>query len=124
MEKKKQGMYIDGHEREDVVAYQKAFCDRWKEYEKRMFKFDNDGNVSFTPTGFPVPQWPRFRLVLITHDESTFFARDRRKNLWTHKDDKAEPERKGEGPSLMVSDFLTVEWGRLICGDSEDEYVI
>ncbi len=28
------GMYIDGHEREDVVGYRKAFIERWKEYQK------------------------------------------------------------------------------------------
>jgi hypothetical protein len=119
--KKKHGMYIDGHERQDVVAYRKAFCERWKEYEKRMFKFDNDGNVSFTPTGFRVPQWPRFRLVLVTHDESTFRLRDYRKSMWNHASEQPEPERKGEGPTIMVSDFLTSEWGRLICGEDEDE---
>jgi hypothetical protein len=43
--KKKKGMYIDGHEREDVVAYRNAFCQRWKEYEKRMVLYDKDGNV-------------------------------------------------------------------------------
>ena len=30
------GMYIDGHEREDVVAYRNAFVARWKGYEKRF----------------------------------------------------------------------------------------
>ena len=32
--KKKNGMYIDGHEQEDVVQYQDEFLKRWKEYEK------------------------------------------------------------------------------------------
>jgi len=31
---KKNGMYIDGHEHEDVVQYRKDFLARWKEYEK------------------------------------------------------------------------------------------
>ena len=38
------GQYIDGHEREDVVAYRQAFVARWKEYERRFHTFDNDGN--------------------------------------------------------------------------------
>ena len=28
------GMYLDGHEHEDVVAYRNAFVARWKGYEK------------------------------------------------------------------------------------------
>ncbi|KAJ7302875.1 hypothetical protein DFH08DRAFT_722561 [Mycena albidolilacea] len=43
--KKKKGMYIDGHEWEDVVAYRNTFCQCWKEYEKRMVLYDKDGNV-------------------------------------------------------------------------------
>ena len=31
--KKLNGMYIDGHERDDVVAYRDAFVNRWAEYE-------------------------------------------------------------------------------------------
>lgn len=111
--KKRRGMYIDGHEREDVVEYRKAFVERWKEYEKRMVIYDNDGNVASEPSGFPVPQQGRFRLHLITHDESTFYAHDRRKTIWEHASHAPTPERKGEGESIMVSDFLTPDWGRL-----------
>jgi len=31
--KAKNGMYIDGHERDDVVAYRQDFVHRWAEYE-------------------------------------------------------------------------------------------
>jgi hypothetical protein len=34
--KMKNGMYIDGHEREDVVEYRNGFVVRWKEYERRF----------------------------------------------------------------------------------------
>ena len=47
--RKKNGMYINGHEREDVVQYQTKFLARWKEYEEQMITFDNDGNVNITP---------------------------------------------------------------------------
>jgi hypothetical protein len=118
--KKKKGMYIDGHEREDVIKYREEFTQRWKEYEKRMVTYNNDGTIQSTPKGFAVPQGARFRLILVTHDESTFYQEDRRKSKWTHKNDKATPERKGEGSSIMISDFLTPDWGRL---KDDDEYV-
>ena len=106
-------MYIDGHEREDVVKYREEFLERWKEYEKRMVTYDNDGNIEHEPTGFAVPQRGRFRLILVTHDESTFYANDHCKTQWMHATDKATPQRKGEGPSIMISDMNTSEWGRL-----------
>jgi hypothetical protein len=71
----KKGMYIDGHERHDVVEYRQKFVERWKEYEKRFVIFDNDGNILLKPTGFPVPQ-RAFRLILVTHNESTFYEND------------------------------------------------
>ena len=97
-----------------MIEYRKTFVERWKEYEKRFVIYDNNGEVLSTPTGFPIPQWQRaFRLILVTHDESTFYENDRRKTQWVHEKAKAVAEKKGEGQSLMVSDFLTVEWGPL-----------
>ena len=120
--KKKRGMYIDGHEREDVVEYRRAFVERWKEkYEPRMVLYGDGGKVLRTPNGFPVPQGPRFRLILVTHDESTFYENDRRKTFWQHTSHAPKPERKGEGESLMVSDFLVPEWGWL---KDDEEYVL
>jgi hypothetical protein len=111
-------MYIDGHEREDIVEYRTKFIERWKEYEKRFIIYDNNGSVLSTPTGFPVPQ-RAFRLILVTHDESTFYEMDRRKAHWVHEHAKPVAEKKGEGQSLtMASEFLTSEWGPLT---DEDE---
>ena len=117
--KKKKGMYVDGHEREDVIEYWKSFVQRWGEYEKRMVTYDNNGNTNPPPNGFDVPQTGRFRLILVTHDESTFYANDRCKNFWSHKSDPHTPDQKGEGPSLMISEFQTSEWGRLRDGNEQ-----
>ena len=114
--RKKKGMYIDGHERDDVVAYRTEFIRRWKEYEKRFLIYDTDGNIVNKLVGFPVPQIGRFRLILVTHDESTFYANDRRKTKWVHTTEVAVAEPKGEGVSIMVSDLLVPEWGRLCDG--------
>ena len=75
-------MYIDGHEHVDVVEYWKEFIKRWKEYEKCFIIYDNDGNVVSRPTEFPVTQGVRFWLIMVTHDESTFYENDRCKTLW------------------------------------------
>ena len=111
------GMYIDGHEREDVVAYRQAFVERWKTYDLRFHRWDNDGRELPRPNGFPVPDGFPFRLVLVTHDESTFYQNDHRKIAWAQKTSRPTPQPKGEGQSIMISDFLTSEWGRLRDGD-------
>ena len=116
--KLKDGMYIDGHEREDVVEYRRQFVARWKENERRFHQWDNDGNELPRPNGFPVPgALGRFRLIPVTHDESVFYQNDERKTAWVHNSDKAKPKPKGDGQSIMVSDFLTPDWGRLCDGD-------
>ncbi|KAF8220159.1 hypothetical protein L208DRAFT_1127784, partial [Tricholoma matsutake] len=116
------GMYIDGHEHEDVVAYRECFIKRWKGYEHRMTTYDNSGNIDKIPVGFQVADG-HFKLILVTHDESTFYKNDWRQNYWLFKGDKATPQKKGEGVSLMVSDFLTLEWGRLTHGDEKAQII-
>ena len=108
--KKKNGMYIDGHERDDVVAYRQAFVYRWAEYEPRFQIWDANGN----PLPCPSDSRP---LILVTHDESIFFQNDERTTCWSHQDSRPSPKPKGDGQSLMVSDFLTAEWGRLCDGE-------
>ncbi|KAI0721788.1 hypothetical protein C8Q72DRAFT_890182 [Fomitopsis betulina] len=115
----RKGMYIDGHEREDIVAYRNGFVVCWKEYEKCMTKFDEDGNPIEPQHGFPVPQTGCFKLILVTHDKPMFYANDRRKTKWVHKSEKAKPLPKGKGSSIMISDFLIPEWGCLT--DHNDE---
>jgi hypothetical protein len=116
--KLKHGMYLDGHERSDVVEYRKAFVERWMGHERRFHRWDHDGSELPRPNGFPVPgSHGRFRLILVTHDESTFFQNDERNTGWSHTTSKSKPKAKGNGQTLMVSDFLTPDWGRLRDGD-------
>ncbi len=113
-------MYIDGHERDNIVQYCKEFLVRWSEYEKQMVTYDSEtGEPNNTLQGFPMGDGRPFRLILVTHNESTFYANDPRKIKWSHlfEDPKAQP--KGDGQSIMVSDFLTLEWGQL--KDNEQE---
>jgi hypothetical protein len=78
-----------------------------------MAEYDNDGNWIRIPEGTDrVTGQPR-RLILVTHDESTFFSNERCPLGWIHPSFKAKPLPKGEGESLMVSDFLTPDWGHV-----------
>lgn len=73
-----------------------------------MVQYDQNGNPVFGPkkSGSPC-------LILVTHDESTFYSNDCQKTKWTHASDKAEQEKKGEGVSIMILDYLTPDWDRL-----------
>ena len=114
--KQQNGMYIDGHERKDVVEYRQKFVDRFQQYEQCFHIWDNDGN-KLQPTGFDVPKdhqsSGRFCLILVMHNKSIFYQNDQCKYLWDNAGKNAAPCPKGEGQSLMVSDFLTADWGRL-----------
>ena len=108
------GMYLDGHEREDVVEYWHVFVARFGQYKRHFHLWDDNRNKLPRPNGFPVPEaHGRFRLILVTHNESTFFQNNQRCIYWGHGSKTNTPKPKGEGQSLMISDFLTSEWGRL-----------
>jgi len=113
------GVYVDGHEHEDVVDYcQNHFLSLWSILDSRMMTWTSD-NIPLPPT---LPNFPHEkRIVLVTHDESTFYANDRCKKRWIHKDEKPEPVRKGEGASLMVSDFISPDLGWLKSKDGSRE---
>lgn len=118
-EKKK--MYIDGHEREDTVQYrQEVFLPQWREHHKQMMELCECESSNHDSGCEVVSQAPTNCLILVTHDESTFYANNHRKRCWVHEDDPNQPQAKGEGATIMASVFLTAEDGNL---QSKDECV-
>ena len=96
-------VYIDGHERGDVVQYrQKDFLPTWAGLERRMVIFSKDRSWT-KPLGLEEEEKP---LVLVTHDESTFNANDGKRKIWKEKG-KSPLRPKGRGKGIMVSEFLT-----------------
>ena len=96
------GLYIDGHERPDVVQYRDAFLQRMSEHEKFFFHYDGDHMATVITPFLQPSQKPR---VLVTHDESCFSSHDGKATIWMDANDR--PLRpKGQGRSIMVSEFL------------------
>jgi len=60
------------------------------------------------------------RVVVWHHDESIFYANDRRKARWVHKSENAVPYTKGKGASLMVADFVSADYGWLCSPDGKE----
>ena len=66
-------VYYDGHERPDVIKYRKHFLNKIFELEKWMPKPLNDNIIVLEELILNVNEK---RHILITHDESTFYAND------------------------------------------------
>ncbi|KAF7333551.1 hypothetical protein MSAN_02420000 [Mycena sanguinolenta] len=133
------GMYIDGHEREDVVNYrQNEFLPQWAAFDEGTRKWvKKGGDVAEDGTAQAAPkkktkrqveeeQWeeweeepprsfigmPDGKIVVIwRHDECIFYANDRRKIRWVHASETAKPRKKGEGKSMMVIAFVSPDYG-------------
>ena len=61
----KKGVFVDVHERKDVVDYRdNIFLPAWQNYERRMVVFSGDGTWKLPPS-----LRPGERPVLVTHYE-------------------------------------------------------
>jgi hypothetical protein len=107
-------MYSGGHEWEDMVEYRRGFVEQFGQHECHFHTWDDKGKELLLPSGFLVPgAIGHFCLVLITHDESTFYQNNQHQTYWGCPGKNVKPRPKGEGLTLMVSDFLTADWGPL-----------
>ena len=98
------GAYVDGHERPDVQEYRTKFLARMEGWLPFMATFDEDESGRMQMTLPILPPGCR-RHVFVVHDESIFTAYDSNRFVWVEKG-KNVLRKKGQGKSLMVSDFL------------------
>ena len=112
----KKGIYIDGHERSDVVEYRNLFLRKLDILEQTHLPPPScsDGLTQFNVGN------PEFRkhLVLIYHDECIFHANEGESILWA-EEGKIPIRPKTQGRGLMVSDFVTEHDGLLALTDEE-----
>jgi hypothetical protein len=102
------GTYYDGHERPDVVKYRKSFLDEIYSYERFMAKYEGENMERIPPTLGSGDK----EIVLVTHDECVFYSNDGKREVWA-KSGELPLRKKGNGRSIMVSEFLSEECGRL-----------
>ena len=90
------GIYFDGHDRDDVVAYRHEYLTNMKELDKKSITcFGNEPQVA--PEEKP--------LIRITHDECTYYTNCDQSYFWA--DDHTNVLRqKSLGTSIMVSNFV------------------
>jgi hypothetical protein len=108
-------IYIDGHERPDVVLAREKFLDELSAFENLMPTPSEDDIMILNE---PILAPEKKKHILVVHDESIFYANDGKKTYWGPKDN-VPLRKKGMGLSLHVSDFLTEARGRLKFGEDE-----
>jgi hypothetical protein len=102
------GQYVDGHERADVIYHRdKVYLPHLLEHLKCAYHYNNDGTL-VQDTTLP----PRHTIIWY-HDESIFYAHDRRRKIWYYKDADIPPQKKGEGVSFIVADYFSSDYGWL-----------
>ena len=75
----RKGVYMDGHEREDVVKYrQEVFLPVMKKFEARMAKFEGVELKRVSPTLKDGEK----EVIMYFHDECCFHANDEARQLW------------------------------------------
>ena len=118
----KKGVYIDSHERDDVIEYRQKFL-------RKMVSigFLNKDNAptseaaQFLPDDLECPSSHQLeRTVVLFHDESIFTANEDQKLQWGSADMHVI-RPKGKGAGIMVSDFIDEFNGYLRLTDDELE---
>ena len=114
----RKGVYVDGHEREDVVEYRKLFLRKIEVLESTHLPPPpcTGGDLEET-IGNPEA---RRKLVLLYHDESSFHANEGPSWQWA-EEGKLAIRPKSIGRGIMVSDFITEHDGFLALTDEEHE---
>lgn len=112
---KGRGVYVDGHERDDVVAYRQTFVKTISQLRSRMVDFDSTDECKLIEPTLNVDER---KLILVAHDESLFYANDGRRVVWMH-DEESRLIPKGEGRSIMVSEFICPCHGPMVINDPE-----
>jgi hypothetical protein len=104
----KKGIFIDGHERADVVEYRKEFLFRMLSRFKFMQWWEGDD----MQTALGQECASKTEIVWVSHDESIFYSNDDGGKGWG-SEDHPDIHKKGNGRSIMVSDFICPCHGRL-----------
>jgi len=108
----RKGVYIDGHERPDVIEERVRFLEQLEGLQPYLVEFDEFGRITpkVYPRGCEVGGLHP-PVILVTHDESTLNSNEARSRVWKAPE-STYLRPKGRGRGIMISDFL-LPCGRL-----------
>jgi hypothetical protein len=79
----RKGVYMDGHEREDVVKYRdEVFLPKMEEFEARMVHYEANDQDEDLKRVEPKLGPGEKEIIPIFHDESCFHANDQTGRAW------------------------------------------
>jgi hypothetical protein len=111
----KKGVYMDGHERADVVKYrQEVFLPLMAKYEARMVHFEGPDLERVEPNLQPGER----EIIANFHDESTFHGNEQKSSAWLRPGEQPL-RKKGRGRLIHASAFINPITGRLILVDAD-----
>jgi hypothetical protein len=115
----RKGVYMDGHERNDVVEYRnKVFLPAIARFEAQMAKHEGPELKKIMPE---IQEGQR-RIIIQYHDECCFHANDEARSLWLREGEQPL-RKKGRGRLIHVSDFINEEDGRLVLLDEDGRII-
>jgi hypothetical protein len=103
------GMYINGHEQADVTTYWVGFLQQMEEWAWQMPIYSTKKGKESTT--MPTLRLHEKLLILVTHNESTFYENNWNRQRWIPLTETPMPQPKGEGGfSYGVGFLLTHIW--------------
>ena len=94
------GINFDGHERADVVEYRQGWAQEMMGLKDFMDGYQGEKEEVIPPK---LPDGAS-KIVMVTHDEATFFSNEARDQMWQHEDE-SPIRKKTPGGSIMISEF-------------------
>ena len=117
----KKGVYIDGHERPDVVQEQELFLQKIQDYDTSHLPPPCPSDCLHVDCS-PTTDHTLEQLIIICHDESAFQSNEDQTFSWLQHDQIViKPKSRGSG--RMVSDFVDEHSGFLRLTEEEFEIV-
>lgn len=115
----RKGVYMDGHERPDVVEYRNnVFLPKMAEYERRMVHFEGPDLTRVEP----VLKEGETEIVVYFQDESCFHANEYKSRAWLGPG-QTVLQKKSRGRLIHVSDFVTPLTGRAVIRDESGNII-
>ena len=107
------GVYFDGHERSDVVKFRNDFVSKIKGLEPLCER----------PGYTPVVSEGQRPIIVIHHDESTFYSNADQSNFWSDGE-MTVLKQKSLGQAIMVSDFIEEAGGDFLHHDDKHAHLL
>jgi hypothetical protein len=115
----KKGVYMDGHEREDVVKYRnEVFLPAMAKFEERMTKFEGPELRKVAPT----LREGEKEIIPQFHNESCLSVNDYKARAWLGPN-QTILQKKGRGRLIHVSEFINPITGCLVLHDAQGNIV-